>query len=228
MLKNSVQTAHKDLNPWKLTLLSKLAVVWREVGMFGHSAAVLTLLHGIYHDEASHSQTQHDVLYHWWNTVNAALLSSLSDSASSSLSLIFTCWNETSSSAGMEYSQPGSRFEYISCRYPGLWAAAELWYFNPKTTQSPTVDTSGGKCWEAPLISEELIVCWGGGHAGDVTALIWALKHFLWVLHLFIMRSWNKHCWWTRQCHENTTHLAALKSMTPPIQHTEWYQALSV
>lgn len=134
-----------------------------------------------------------------------------------------------SSSAGIEYSQPGSRFEYISCRYPGLWAAAELWYL---WSQNNTV----AHCWHIRRealrstfnLSEELIVCWGGGHAGDVTALIWALKHFLSALHLFIMRSWNKHCWWTRQRHENTTHLAALKSMTPPTRHTEWHQALSV
>ncbi|KAL1254737.1 hypothetical protein QQF64_016966 [Cirrhinus molitorella] len=74
---------------------------------------------------------------------------------------------------------------------------------NPKTTQSPTVDTSGGKrissrpssaLRSAFNLSEELIVSWGGGHAGDLTALIWAIQRFLSALHLLIMRSRNRDC----------------------------------
>ncbi|RXN06168.1 hypothetical protein ROHU_012446 [Labeo rohita] len=76
---------------------------------------------------------------------------------------------------------------------------------NPKTTQSPTVDTSGGKrisfssrpssaLRSSFNLSEELIVFWGEGHSGDVTALTWPLQHFLSALHLFIMRSWKKDC----------------------------------
>lgn len=81
---------------------------------------------------------------------------------------------------------------------------------NPKTTQSPTVDTSGGKrisfssrpssaLRSSFNLSEELIVFWGEGHSGDVTALTWPLQHFLSALHLFIMRSWKKDCWRIRQ-----------------------------
>lgn len=76
----------------------------------------------------------------------------------------------------------------------------------PKQHSRPLLTHSEGSASAAQRSASSLIVSWGEGHAGDVTALIWALQHFLSALHLFIMRSWSRHCWWTLNGATYTAH----------------------